>query len=101
MKQRMIVIVSSYFQVIARILWMKQTVKEAVDSARIHHQLFPPNIAYEYGVPKQVIDGLKRLGHTTNRYRVRGSVVCVILYTNSTIFANADYRKGGDVYGIE
>lgn len=96
-----IIIMFSYSQVTAKILWMKQTVKEAVDSARIHHQLFPSEIAYEYGVPKQVIDGLKRLGHATKRYRERGSVVCVILYENSTIFANADYRKGGDVYGVD
>ncbi|XP_011171809.1 scoloptoxin SSD14 isoform X2 [Solenopsis invicta] len=94
-------ITTAVSQVTAKILWMKQTVKEAVDSARIHHQLFPPKVSYEYGIPKQVIDGLKRLGHTTKRYRVRGSVVCVILYENSTIFANADYRKGGDVYGID
>ncbi|XP_072764800.1 scoloptoxin SSD14 isoform X2 [Anoplolepis gracilipes] len=94
-------ITTAVSQVTAKILWMNQTVKEAVDSARIHHQLFPSNVAYEYGVPKQVIDGLKRLGHTTKRYRERGSVVCVILYENSTIFANADYRKGGDVYGVE
>ncbi|XP_070172184.1 scoloptoxin SSD14 [Polyergus mexicanus] len=94
-------ITTAVSQVTAKILWMKQTVKEAVDSARIHHQLFPPKIAYEYGIPKQVIDGLKRLGHATKRYRERGSVVCVILYENSTIFANADYRKGGDVYGVD
>lgn len=80
---------------------MGQTVKEAMDSARIHHQLFPSKLLYEYGIPKQVIDGLKRLGHTTKRYRVRGSIACVVLYENSTIFANADYRKGGDVYGID
>ncbi|XP_024880086.1 glutathione hydrolase 1 proenzyme-like isoform X1 [Temnothorax curvispinosus] len=88
-------------QVTAKILWMKQTVKEAVDSARIHHQLFPSKLSYEYGIPKQVVDGLKRLGHVAERYRVRGSVACFILYENSTIFANADYRKGGDVYGID
>jgi len=92
---------SYFFQVTAKILWMGQTVKEAVDSARIHHQLFPPEVAYEYGVPKQVIDGLKRRGHATKRYKERGSVACVILYANATIFANADYRKGGDVYGID
>lgn len=94
-------ITTAVSQVTAKILWMKQTVKEAVDSARIHHQLYPSKIAYEYGVPKQVIDGLKRLGHSTKRYKERGSVVCVILYENSTIFANADYRKGGDVYGVD
>ncbi|TGZ55540.1 Uncharacterized protein DBV15_12650, partial [Temnothorax longispinosus] len=41
-------------QVTAKILWMRQTVKEAVDSARIHHQLFPSKLSYEYGIPKQV-----------------------------------------------
>ncbi|XP_032675848.1 scoloptoxin SSD14-like isoform X2 [Odontomachus brunneus] len=94
-------ITTAVSQVIAKILWMEQTVKEAVDAARIHHQLFPSRVDYEYGVPKQVIDGLKRMGHVTKRYRARGSVACVILYENSTIFANADYRKGGDVYGID
>lgn len=94
-------ITTAVSQITAKILWMGQTVKEAMDSARIHHQLFPPKLLYEYGIPKQMVDGLKRLGHVTKRYRVRGSVACVILYENSTIFANADYRKGGDVYGID
>nr|XP_012235938.1 PREDICTED: gamma-glutamyltranspeptidase 1-like [Linepithema humile] len=93
-------ITTAVSQVIAKIFWMQQTVKEAVDSARIHHQLFPPEVAYEYGIPKQVIDGLKQLGHAVERYRERGSIACVLFYANSTIFANADYRKGGDVYGI-
>ena len=57
---------------------MGQTVKEAVDSARIHHQLFPPEVAYEFGVPKQVVDDLKQLGHIMERYKVRGSVACVV-----------------------
>ncbi|XP_026670551.1 glutathione hydrolase 1 proenzyme-like isoform X2 [Ceratina calcarata] len=93
-------IITTVSQVITRIIWLGQTVKEAVDASRIHHQLFPPEIAYEYGVPKQIIDGLKRLGHKTARYRVRGSVACVIFVKNDTIFANADFRKGGDVYGF-
>jgi len=80
---------------------MGQTIKEAMDAARIHHQLFPPAVAYEYGIPKQVIDGLKQLGHATERYRERGSVACVLSRENFTIFATADYRKGGDVYGID
>lgn len=93
-------ITTTVSQVIAKILWMGQTVKEAVDAPRIHHQLFPGQISYEYGVLKQVIDGLKRLGHKTSRYRIRGSTACVVFVENNTIFANADYRKGGDVYGL-
>lgn len=31
-------------------MWLGQTIKEAVDASRIHHQLFPMEINYEYGV---------------------------------------------------
>ena len=73
--------------------------KEAIDAPRIHHQLYPMEVSYEYGVPKPVIEGLKALGHKTSRYRTRGSIVCALAKFNKTIYANADYRKGGDVFG--
>ncbi|XP_076654629.1 scoloptoxin SSD14 isoform X2 [Halictus rubicundus] len=94
-------ITTTVSQIVAKILWMGQTVKQAIDAPRIHHQLYPPEIAYEYGIQKQVIDGLKKIGHKTARYRVRGSVACVIFINNDTVYANADFRKGGDVYGID
>ncbi|XP_043528062.1 scoloptoxin SSD14-like isoform X2 [Frieseomelitta varia] len=94
-------ITTTVSQIMAKIMWMDQTVKEAVDAPRIHHQLFPAELAYEYGVPKQVIDGLKKIGHKTARYRVRGSVACIIYTKNNTVYANADFRKGGDVYGLD
>ncbi|XP_076549306.1 scoloptoxin SSD14 isoform X2 [Osmia lignaria lignaria] len=94
-------ITTAVSQIVAKIIWMGQTVKEAVDAPRIHHQLYPSEMMYEYGVPKQVIDGLKKIGHKTARYRVRGSVACVIFVNNdTTVYANADFRKGGDVYGV-
>ncbi|XP_053988692.1 scoloptoxin SSD14-like isoform X1 [Hylaeus volcanicus] len=94
-------ITTTVSQIAAKIMWMGQTVKEAVDAPRIHHQLFPKEVAYEYGIPKQVIDGLKKIGHKTARYRIRGSVACVIFVDNNTVYANADFRKGGDVYGFD
>lgn len=33
-----------------RILWFKQNIKEAVDYPRLHHQIFPMQVAYEYGM---------------------------------------------------
>ncbi|XP_012285801.1 glutathione hydrolase 1 proenzyme [Orussus abietinus] len=87
--------------VIARYLWMNNSLKEAVDASRIHHQLFPMKLLYEYGVPNAIIDGLRKLDHHTERYRDRGSIVCGLLRVNGTVFANADFRKGGDVYGID
>ncbi|KAL7294184.1 hypothetical protein TKK_0012205 [Trichogramma kaykai] len=86
--------------VIARYLWLGNTIKEAVDAPRIHHQLYPMQLFYEYGVPKAIVEGLKAIGHNVTRYRDRGSVVCILTRINGTIYGNADYRKGGDVYGI-
>ena len=33
-----------------RHLWFGENVKQAVDASRIHHQLFPMEISYEYGI---------------------------------------------------
>lgn len=33
-----------------RKLWFEQTIKEAVDEARIHHQIFPMTVQYEFGI---------------------------------------------------
>ncbi|RZF42625.1 hypothetical protein LSTR_LSTR001420 [Laodelphax striatellus] len=43
---------------------------------------------------------LQKLGHKMSRYRDRGSVVCSLVQNNGTIYANADYRKKGEVYGM-
>ncbi|KAF2884624.1 hypothetical protein ILUMI_21545 [Ignelater luminosus] len=86
--------------VIMRNLWFGQNIKEAVDAPRFHHQLYPMEVSYEYGNIQQVISGLEALGHKMKRYRDRGSVICALLKKNDTIYANADHRKGGDVYGL-
>lgn len=84
-------------QTILRTLWFGENIKEAVDAPRIHHQLYPMTIEYEYGVLQQIVDGLERLGHNTTRNF--GSVICSLYKTSGKITANADHRKGGDVYG--
>lgn len=82
-------------------LWFGQTIKEAVDSPRIHHQLFPMNIEYEYGIIEDVVKGLREKGHGMIRYRDRGSVICALFRNKTGIYANADFRKGGDVAGMD
>ncbi len=38
-------------QSIIRNLWFGETIKEAIDSPRMHHQLFPMKFQYEKGFP--------------------------------------------------
>ncbi|KAM3965294.1 glutathione hydrolase 1 proenzyme [Aphomia sociella] len=84
-----------------RKLWFGQTIKEAVDEARIHHQIFPMIIEYEFGVIEDILEGLRKKGHGLARYRGRGSVICALYRNKTAIYANADFRKGGDVAGMD
>lgn len=85
---------------IMRTLWFGQNVKEAVDAPRFHHQLIPMEIDYEFGTKDQVVHGLEAIGHKTNRYQYRGSIICAIQRNKTAIYANADFRKAGDVFGL-
>lgn len=42
-------IVTAVAEVIMRILWCDQNIKEAVDAPRFHHQLYPMEVQYEFG----------------------------------------------------
>lgn len=44
------VTISICSQVIMRKLWFNQTIKEAVDETRFHHQITPMVTKYEFGV---------------------------------------------------
>uniref|UniRef100_A0A182QSP5 Gamma-glutamyltransferase n=1 Tax=Anopheles farauti TaxID=69004 RepID=A0A182QSP5_9DIPT len=83
-----------------RVLWFNYDIKEAIDAPRFHHQLIPMAIQYEYGNLHHIVTGLQGKGHHTTRYRERGSIVCAIAQNASGVYANADFRKGGDVAGF-
>ncbi|XP_021706727.1 gamma-glutamyltranspeptidase 1 isoform X1 [Aedes aegypti] len=93
-------ITTAVVMTIMKYLWFGSDIKEAVDSPRIHHQLIPMTLQYEFGNLEDVLLGLEAKGHVTKRYRERGSIVCAIAQNNTGIYANADFRKGGDVVGF-
>ncbi|XP_013413015.1 glutathione hydrolase 1 proenzyme isoform X1 [Lingula anatina] len=81
--------------VTARTLWFGENIKQAIDARRIHHQLLPPEISYEEGFRKMYISGLRALNHNLTERAVGGSVVQGIHRSESAIYANSDFRKGG------
>ncbi|XP_055618642.1 glutathione hydrolase 1 proenzyme-like isoform X2 [Toxorhynchites rutilus septentrionalis] len=92
-------ITTAVAMIIMKSLWFNSDIKEAVDTPRIHHQLIPMSLQYEYGNLEGVLKGLEKKGHEVTRYRERGSIVCGIAKNETGIYANADFRKGGDVVG--
>lgn len=84
-----------------RHLWLGDTIKQAIDAPRLHHQLFPNEINYELKFPKDILQGLHDLGHKIKDLgEEMGSVVGGISQNDGHLFANADYRKGGEVDGM-
>ena len=84
-----------------RNVWFGETIKEAVDSRRMHHQLFPMRLQYEDGFPADIVQELHGRGHDTVPYNTYHSVVTAIaVEDDGYIYANSDYRKTGDVSGI-
>nr|CAH7730602.1 unnamed protein product [Callosobruchus chinensis] len=94
-------IISAVAQTIIRTLWFGDNLKEAIDAPRLHHQVFPMTVNYEFGVLQAIVDGLRAIGHQLKRDTgTTGSIICALLKQANKIIGNADYRKGGDVYGI-
>lgn len=94
-------ITSSVAFVIMKALWFDQNLKEAVDAPRIYHQLYPMKVQYEYGTLDYIVEGLKKLGHELERVDKATSIICALLKQADKIIANADYRKQGEVYGLD
>ncbi len=89
------------FQTLVRNLWFGENIKEAIDSYRIHHQLIPMNYQYETGFPLGIVEGLRRRGHNMTERVLRSAVYAISVEPDGLIYANADYRKGGDVAGLD
>lgn len=107
----MILIALLYNSTVAiRNLWFNETIKEAIDAPRIHHQLFPDHVMYQKNFPHDVVTGLKRRGHKCiEKGDYHGFNVISAIASTATdsindghevlITANSDYRKGGTVDG--
>lgn len=96
-------ITTSVAQVIMLNLWMNQTIKESVDAARIHHQLYPMKYGYEHGVLRDIVRGMRNIGHVTNKlpnvFTSSVTAISTMDYADRRLTANADFRRPGAVAG--
>ncbi|XP_017853019.1 glutathione hydrolase 1 proenzyme isoform X2 [Drosophila busckii] len=93
-------IISALVPLLVRLLWQQAHIKHAIDASRIHHQMLPNVVQYEYGLLEKQLKQLREKGHRCERYRQRNSVICGVAWRNETVFVNSDYRKIGGVAGF-
>ena len=88
---------------IIRTLWFGETIKEAIDARRMHHQLFPMAFQYEDGFPKSIVDDMSKKSHNVSLYDIGGAAVCgIYVQPDGIIQANSDFRKfGAGASGID
>ncbi|XP_037522915.1 scoloptoxin SSD20-like isoform X3 [Rhipicephalus sanguineus] len=92
-------IISGIAQVVMRVLWMGQTVKQASDWGRLHHQFVPGTLYAESTVSREVVDTLKFFGHKTEVEDRSPSDVMAIARTfgeassGDRIYATYDFRR--------
>ncbi|XP_075228170.1 scoloptoxin SSD14-like [Lycorma delicatula] len=83
-------------------LWFGKNIKEAIDEPRVHHQLMPMTLMYEYGLDEKAVENLQKIGHKVHRLtNDKSSHVTAISKENNIITSNCDYRwDNGDVAGF-
>ncbi|KAM8720185.1 hypothetical protein ACLKA7_006261 [Drosophila subpalustris] len=95
-------IIPAIVEVAARFLWLGDDLKAAVDAPRVYHQLSPDVLEYDDGqFSDAVLQLLAKRGHHLKPISVStSSVVCAIGRNATAIYANADWRKRGNVAGF-
>ncbi len=85
-------IISATLQTILNLIDFQMPVKEAVGSARIHHQWMPDNLIAEADIPAEAKRSLERRGHSVRERGVVG-VVQAIMVKQGKASGAADPRK--------
>ncbi|KAK0413038.1 hypothetical protein QR680_006560 [Steinernema hermaphroditum] len=92
-------IISAVAQTIVQTLFFNQTLKEAVDTPRLHNQFTPIHTLYEAGVPEPMLEALRARGQNLTLWKTVFSTVQAILRdTDGSLVANSDHRRPVHMY---
>lgn len=89
-------IITSVFQVLARVLVHGQSLEDAIRAPRLHQQWKPLRTFVEMDFPEELVTELVRRGHAIEREDRRwSSVQAILIGPDDTLEAYSDPRRGG------
>ncbi|KAF0439348.1 gamma-glutamyltranspeptidase [Gigaspora margarita] len=97
-------ILSAVLQVLLNLYDFDMSLLDAVNSPRIHHQLFPNSLGVEQGLDYELVDKLLTIGHVVQLHNMENrihscQVNAVRKFKDGTIHAVSDFRKNGIAAG--
>jgi gamma-glutamyltranspeptidase/glutathione hydrolase len=92
-------IITQVVLAILRQIDLEQSLADAVDRPRIHHQWRPNVVTYEKGLDESVIDGLRTRGHKLDEVTGAGRTQAIAATDNGKLIGTSDPRGYGKALG--
>nr|XP_029729972.1 scoloptoxin SSD14-like [Aedes albopictus] len=94
-------ITTATLQVVLRKILFGQSLQEAMDGPRVHHQLAPMEVEYEGSVDPRIIEGLITRGHKLRKVKRVATMTAVAREDDGRVTAAFDPRRPGSVEIVE
>lgn len=80
-------------------LFMNESLTEAINGRRLHHQLAPMELQFDTDFDQTIVDGLKKFGHAMVENPSDGGFAAVVGISKigDKIEASTDIRRGGSI----
>jgi gamma-glutamyltranspeptidase / glutathione hydrolase len=94
-------IITTVWQVVSGVIDHRLPLAQAVDAPRVHHQHLPDRMDYEPGgLPKEVLEELRGLGHALHeKTELSGDVQAILVHPGGSVEGRSDPRRGGTAAG--
>jgi gamma-glutamyltranspeptidase/glutathione hydrolase len=92
-------IITQVVLAILRQIDLEQSLADAVERPRIHHQWRPNVLTYEKGLDQTVIDGLRRRGHKLDEVTGAGRSQAIAATSDGKLIGTSDPRGNGKAFG--
>jgi len=92
-------IITQVLLAIIRTLDYQQSLPEAVEGRRFHHQWRPNCVSYEKGLDENVVEGLRDRGHNVEEAESGGRTQAIAVDATGKLIGVADPRSGGKAAG--
>ncbi|XP_031638996.1 glutathione hydrolase 1 proenzyme-like [Contarinia nasturtii] len=92
-------IITTVAYIFAKHFWLGESLKDAIYSKRIHHQLLPMEISCEKGFNSTILEGLQKMGHTisADQFVTGFTAFAAISRVSGSIEAFFDPRRYGSI----